>query len=207
MGEIKQKQKTKLLFKLNDGSEKEVESNIKSLDHDRIYLNITDEALEQAEYLQEGEEITAKIFTPLGVKVFDAIVINSPLEDDFVIEYAEQATNVQRREYTRVDFDTKVIIERKEAHNIVTQTLDISGGGLRFLYKGEFLPNEKVHVMLYLPYQLRSIQADAVILKKGHVPKNEHIVLFTKIDEPERDKIIKQCFEIQRKKLLNTDEE
>lgn len=197
MGEIREDQKAKLYFKTADDSEKEVECFIKDVKSDRISLTFPEHMMEYAQYLTEGEELPVRIFTPYGIKVFETIVLNSPLESDFVIEYVDNYIQIQRREYSRILLETKVIIEREDHENVITQTLDISGGSLRFYYEGDFLPREKVGCLLYLPMQIRSIQAQGIIVKNHHLPKNEHVVFFTKIDERDRDKIVQKTFEVE----------
>lgn len=200
MGEIRKGQKVKLHFKAADNSDKETDCFIKEIYSDRLFLTISQDILENIQHLEEGNELSVKIFTPIGVKVFDTIILNSPLEPDFVIEYIEDSPQIQRREYTRVELELKVIIEREGRDNLVTHTIDISGGGLRFFSQVDFEPNESVRVLLYLPFSIRSIKAQAIIVKNEHLSKNEYVLLFTKIDERERDKIVKQCFETQAEK-------
>lgn len=200
MGEIREGQKAKLLYRLIDDSQREVDCFIKEIHSDRLSLEYPDEVIDYLEYFSEGEELLVKIFTPSGVKVFDAVVINSPLERDFVIEYVEGPIKIQRREYIRIEAETKVIIEREDADNIVTQTTDIGGGGIRFSYGGSFFPNENVGCLLYLPLQVYSVKAKGVIIKPLHLTVNEHVLQFTEIDERDRDRIIKKCFELQSAK-------
>lgn len=207
MGEVRKGQKVKLRFRTVDNSEKELDCFIKEVQSDRLFLTVPENFLNYIQYLDEGEELSARIFTPIGVKVFDAIVLNSPLETDFVIEYIEDSLQIQRREFTRVELETKVIIKREDKDNIVTHTIDISGGGLRFYSEAKFEPDEKVGVLLYLPYAIRSIQAEASIVENKYIPENHYVLVFTKIDENERDKIIKQCFDTQAAKYSQYNEE
>ena len=197
MGEIRKGQKVKLCFTTVDNSDKEVDCFIKEIYSDRLFLTISQKISDYSQYLEEGNELAVRIFTPIGVKVFDTIILNSPLESDFVIEYIEDSPQIQRREYTRVELKTKVIIEREDKDNLVTHTIDISGGGLRFFSQESFEPEESVGVLLYLPFSIRSIQAQAIIVKNEYLQENQYVLLFTKIEERERDKIVKQCFEVQ----------
>lgn len=197
MSEIKENQQVKLSFKTADGSEKDLDCSIKNIYKDRLSLNFPKEIIYYKDYLQEGDEVRAEIYTPTGIKMFEAIILNSPLEYDFVIEFVENFIEIQRRKYLRADLKTKVIIERPEKGNIVTSTLDIGGGGIRFLYEGVFEEKEKVNCLLYLPMYLNSIKASGIIIQDKHLEKNEHVMVFTKIDEKERDKIIKKCLELQ----------
>lgn len=206
MGEIREGQKAKLSFKMADNSEKEFDCFIKEIQKDRLSLDFSQEILSYAQYLEEGTELPVKIFTPSGIKLFDSIILNSPLESEFTIEYTENSIQIQRRAYTRVDLKTKVIIERTERTNVVTHTIDISGGGLRFFYEGDFEPKERVKFLLYLPFEAHSVQAEGIIINNEHLQKNEHILYFTEIKERERDRIIKKCFEIEAGKYSNIKE-
>ena len=204
MGEIREGQKIKLSIKVADNSEKEFDCLIKEVFKDRLSLKFSDEIFDYTDFLEEGVELPVKIFTPSGVKVFDTIILNSPLEEDFVIEYVESTTQIQRRDYTRVSLGTKVIIEREDFENIVTHTIDISGGGLRIFYNGSFYPEEYVNILLYLPLETHSIKAKGTIIQNEYIPEHEHVLFFTEIDERERDKIVKKCFEIQTAKIEET---
>lgn len=196
MGEIREGQKTKLLFKSAGGSEKELECSIRKIYTDRISLNFSKEEVKQyIDYLQEGDEVNVKIFTPSGIKMFDAIILNSPLEHEFIIEFVEDYIEIQRRKYLRMKLNTKVMIERDKS-NVVTHTCDIGGGGLRFFYEGSFEHKETVNCRLFLP-DMPSIPIQGIIVKDDRFKENEHVLVFTKIGENERDKIIKKCFEMQ----------
>lgn len=197
MSELNENQAIKLFFKVADGSETSLECTVKHVYKDRVSLNFPPETMYYVDFLQEGDEVEVKIFTPLGIKMFNAIILNSPLEYDFVIEFVENFIEIQRRKYLRADLETKIIIERAENQNIVTHTIDIGGGGIRFFYEGVFKHNETVQCMLYLPMYLNSIKATGIIMREGVQKENEHVLVFTKIEEPERDKIIKKCLELQ----------
>lgn len=197
MGEIREDQKVKLYFRAIDDSEKEFDCFIKKVQKDRLSLSFPNELLDYAQYLEEGSELPVKIFTPSGVKAFETIVINSPLEYDFVIEFVEDHLEIQRREYLRVDLEAKLILESQKFGVIVTNTLDISGGGLRFVSDRPFVPQDKVKIMLYLPFQQSSVKAEGEIIDCGHLPENQFVMLFSEIEEKERDRIIKQCFDAQ----------
>lgn len=195
MGEIQENQQTKLFFKLADSSEKELNCTIKKIYSDRISLNFPEDVNDYLDYLQEGDEISVKIFTPTGIKAFDAVILNSPIENDFVIEFVEDYLEIQRRMYLRMEFNAKVLIERGKT-NIVTHTLDIGGGGIRFFYEGSLDDKETVNCHLFLP-MLPTINAQGIIIKDPRLNENEYVMVFTNIEEKNRDKIIKKCFELQ----------
>lgn len=202
MKDISQNQKATLTFKLDDNTRKEVNCIIKEVQNDRISLVFPEDMMVYADYFSESAEMPVKIYTPSGLKTFETIIINSPLEDDFVIEFSEDIVDIQRRAYPRASLDTKIIIERNERDNIVTKTLDIGGGGIRFSCNGNLYPNEEIGILLYLPFHIHSTKAKGIILQKEYLPNDECVLVFTKIADQDRNKIIKNCTE-NRTKLLN----
>ncbi len=196
MSNIKEGQKVKLYVNTVDGHEKELNCLIKAVYPDRLSLEISKEIFEQSQYLDEGNEVPVKIFTPIGILVFNAVILNSPYEQEFVIEYIENATQIQRREYVRVPFVMKILIEMENKSKIVTRTIDISGGGIKFFYEGDLISGEVLKVTLYLPEE-RSVQAKGIIVENNRISQNEYVLSFIEIEEKERDRIIKQCFDVQ----------
>lgn len=196
MSEIREGQKVKVFVDTAEGSRKEFDCSIKDVHIDRLSLNFPDEILDYSEYVEECSEVFVKIFTPVGIKIFDAVVLDSPVEGNFVIEYVENTVEIQRREYVRTQMELKVLVERTGQKGAIAYTLDVSGGGLKFKLDEDFEPNESVKLTIYMPND-RSIQARGVMIQNPYIPKYEHVLSFAEIDENDRDRIIKKCFEVQ----------
>lgn len=192
MGEIRKGQKVKLFVQNLD---KEFDCFIKEVYDDRISLDYPQDIIEYSDYFEEGEDIPVKIFTPLGVKSFSAAILDAPYEENFTIEYVESTNDLQRREYVRVPFSVKVFVETQDKKNIIAYTLDISGGGLKF-FSEEEIESQEVKITIYMPDD-RSLHAKGTIIHNQFIPVNEHVLSFTEIDEKDRDRIIKKCFELQ----------
>lgn len=192
---IRENQLVKLFFKAAEGSEKELNCSIKKIYKDRIALIPPEETIDYVDYLQEGDDVSVKIFTPAGIKAYDAIVLNSPLENEFVIEFVEDYIEIQRRKYLRMDYEAKVLIQVGFT-KVVTQTIDIGGGGIRFASETPFEPNQTVTCHLFLP-EVPVIQAQGIIIKEKHLKENEYVIFFTKISEIDRTKILQKCFALQ----------
>lgn len=192
---IRENQLVKLFFKDAEGSEKELNCSIKRIYKDRIALIPPEETIDYVDYLEEGDDVSVKIFTPAGIKAYDAIVLNSPLENEFVIEFVENYIEIQRRKYLRMDYEAKVLVQVGFT-KVVTQTIDIGGGGIRFASETPFEPNQTVTCHLFLP-DYPTIQAQGIIIKEKHLKENEYVIFFTKISENDRTKILQKCFALQ----------
>jgi len=204
MSEIREDQIAKLSLKMPDNSYKEMECLVKDIYKDRLSLTFPKEMMPYLRHLQEGEEIPISIFTPSGIRMFNSMILDSPVEEEFVVEYDENNIQVQRREYTRAKLKTKFIVERLDDENIVTHTIDIGGGGVRFFYEGTFKPKELGNCRLYLPFILASVKAQGQIIEKPYLENGVHVILFNQICESERAKIIKKCFEVEANSYKDT---
>lgn len=195
MSDISVNQKAKIFFDGENGIEMELDCIVKEIYEDRLVLDYPSDAETLKKYFEEGTPIDVKIFTPSGLMVFESIVINSPDEGDFVIEYVEDAVVVQRRNYSRSPLKTKLTLElSKEV--FIASTIDISGGGIKFCCKEDLEPEQIVKGKLYLRNFDTPAVFEAVILDNPSLQPDEYTLAFTKIDEKERDKIIKTCFAI-----------
>lgn len=202
MGVIKENQQAKLYFKGAKGSVHEISCSLKKIYKDRISLDIPEDIEKYTAYLQEGDDVSVNIYTPTGINMYDAIIIDSPSEGDFTIEFVEEyIKEVQRRKHLRVSFRTKVILLREKG-NIITYTSDIGGGGIRFHCEKRIKNGHIIDCMIYLPPQLHSIKARGVVLKDEYLQENEYVLTFTKIDEFDREKIIKKTVELSADNLV-----
>ncbi len=195
MKDLRKNQTTKIFFDAND-NEIVLDCTIKEMFPDRLVLNFPIEAEAMTQYLQEGEPIDVKIFTPLGVKVFESMVIEAPANEEIIIEFVENAVHIQRREYARSLLRTKLTLEiSRELY--IASTIDISGGGIKFECKDELAPDQVIKGRLYLKNVDKPVVFDGVILDNPSLSPDEYALAFTNIDEKERDKVIKACFEIE----------
>lgn len=129
--------------------------------------------------------------------IFDSIVFDSPFDGQFVIEFSENHQVIQRRKYLRMPYITDFFLEREEG-NIKTSTVDVSGGGVRFLTEFPLKAEQCYKAQLRLAPFEPLIKAQGVILKKNFYKQNEYVMEFMEIEEKDRDKIIQKCIKIEQ---------
>ena len=196
MTAIKRGLKVQIEFESGFGKKSRIDCYILDYEDDRIELMYPASKEEFIPYLSEGTELKAFIYTFGGIQVLDSIVLNSPLED-FTIEYHEDTQIIQRRKYLRVPLITELFITLPEG-NKKSETLDVSGGGIRFAF-GETLENQKVYNgSLRLEKYEPLIFFTGIVSKKSFFKPDEYVIEFTEIDENSREKIIKKCVEVDR---------
>lgn len=175
-----------------------LETYIVEPDSDRLTLSFPDSKREFAPYLREGTEIKAFVYTFTGIVIVDSIVYDSPFDGQFVIDFNENQRVIQRRKYIRTPFIMDFFIQR-EGGNIKTDTVDISGGGIRFTTETPLKINDICRVQLRLNSYEPMIKAEGIILKKHFYKPNEYALEFTIINENDRNKIIQKCLQLEKK--------
>ena len=165
-------------------------------DSDRLTLSFPDSKREFAPYLREGTEIKAFIYTFTGIMIVNSIIYDSPFDGKFIIEFNEQHQIIQRRKYLRMPYITDFFIQREEG-NIKANSVDIGGGGVRFITDYQLKAGQNYKIQLRLTPFEPMIKAEGIILKKNFYKSNEYVLEFMKIDEKERDKIVKKCLQIE----------
>lgn len=198
--------KARLMFNISKIRSADITCCIKWLEKDRIGLIFPDKAEEFIQYLHEGKELSVIAYTDSGIYNFESIVIDSPFNHDFVIEFPEERTKVQRRGYVRMPLKLELTLERSGI-KIKTETINISGGGVRFKIDKELNLGEIWRFNIYLPKWKEHAQGFGEVLYNTTHSKNAiSVIKFTDIQEVYRNKIIKMCFEeeINKLKLKNT---
>lgn len=200
MNELEIDQKVRLKLSLSSFRMESLVCNIKWFENDRMALVFPDDKKHLIRSFPVGKELEALIYTDSGIYVFDSVVINSPLEYDFVIDTPKEKERIQRRDYIRAPLTLKLILN-KEEKKIESTTINIGGGGIRFSINEELKPYEIWDFTLYLSNTIM-IKGKGVIIYSFLINDSIiSVIKFTDINETERNKIIKKCFEEEVKNL------
>lgn len=194
----------KVQVEVETGSRKTIiDCYILEPDSDRLTLSFPESKNEFAPYLSEGTEIKAFLYSFTGIMIFDSIVFDSVFDGKLVIEFSEKHQVIQRRKYVRMPYITDFFLERKSG-NIKTQTVDISGGGVRFLTDKLLASEQHFKAQLRLNNFEPMIKVEGHILKKNFYKTNEYVMEFAQIEEKDREKIIQKCRMIEFEQIKNS---
>lgn len=200
MKELQAGQLVKITFTIPFVSQESVTCTIKWFEEDRIGLVFPQEREDVIRELPEGKEVEAVVYSGSGIFVFDSIVLHSPLEHDFVIELPEEKKRIQRREYVRAPANLNITLERSGV-SFDTRTINIGGGGVRFFAREEFKTNDLWWFSMLLPGG-KEVQGYGKVLYTILQGRNmASVIVFTDINETERNRIIKLCFDEEVKHL------
>ncbi len=200
MKELEIGQKIRLKFNFSSLRSESIICVIKEIENDRVSLVFPEEDQHLIKNLPEGKELEAVIYTDSGIFAFDSVVINSPLEHDFIIELPDEKNHIQRRDYIRVPLNVDLIL-KNNVTEIRTRTINIGGGGIRFLVKQELKTNDIWDFILYLPDETTAKGKGIVLYSIMQGKTIVSVIKFVDISETYRNKIIKKCFEEEVKNL------
>ena len=200
MIELENGQIVKLNFNIPSKNDINITCTVKGFENDRINLIFPKERNEFLKDLPEGKEIEAIVYTNSGIFVFDSIIINSPLEHDFVIELPEEKQKIQRREYIRTPINLKLALSRDDIQ-YETKTINVGGGGIRFISQEKLNVNSLWRLSLLLP-DGKALKGLGKILYTFLQGRNiVSVIVFTDISETERNRLIKLCFDEEIKNV------
>ena len=156
-----------------------------------------------------GDQISAYFVSEGGVKNFFHSEVLGFREEVIrlvliKLPEPESITRVQRRNYLRVPAELEIAVKLQNRLQIVGMTDDVSGGGLSFICDGHFplKAKESISCWLLLTYKLGTIDhmpfvAEVVRVKPLESGKQLVMCSFLEIQEHERQKVIRYCFERQ----------
>ena len=85
-------------------------SYIKNFSDDRLFLVFSEANAKYEQYLTEGKEVRLSIYTPIGIFLTTAIILNSANNCEFDVEIEHEPKRIQRRRYVRADGFYRMIL-------------------------------------------------------------------------------------------------
>lgn len=204
MKTLKIGQKVQIEFKGPNSENIQIICSISQIFEDRLILSYPKELTNFFEYLPEGTEINAYIYTDSNIQAVDSIVLTAPYDNEFEIEYSEDYRTIQRRAYIRENVECRVILQNEEmtANGI---SKDLGGGGCRFTTNDNLELETYMEIWINLEDKLQSAKAIGKVSKKAHYQPNEYLIEFSEISENDRNRIIKKCITYQVSQMRNND--
>ncbi len=171
---------------------------------DTLILDTTTLDAKYLPLLYEGRELRVFAYGFFGINILESIVMTAPFDGHLEVEIPQTYKNIQRRQYVRANLSTVMLLFERDdldrENGIKTQTQDIGGNGIRFICHKKLEFEHKYNMVLYLSQnQIVTAECSVTIIKNPQ--KGEYVIEFTKIDENQRDKIIRTCLGIQSRML------
>ena len=197
MKKVKIGQKVRVGIETKDGQILQLYTRISDIDFDRITLEYTPDKDKFAQFLYEGADIRLSVYTRSGILLMHSIVIEPPENNKFIVEFSSRIKKIQRRSQVRVKVHYRLVLNQIGT-TFTALTEDISGNGVKFISDAYIHPSE-IDGKLFIPEFKEPIKFTGSIVLTKRFARNEYLVLFNKIEEDDRKKIIKKCFELSVK--------
>ena len=190
MNLLSKEQKIALIFQKGDNLI-EIICTIEKIYDDRLELALPQYFMRYIDSLQVNSRVTAKVFTKLGTIDFNSVIIKSPLEDEFVIEFDYNAIKLTAGEDIPVVAAVEPIFIQKDNDNISTKTLHLSTEYIKFASsKYKFSINDVIDATLNLPEDYGIIKFKAIISEIDDVFDDEYKATFSTITEIDRQNLL-----------------
>lgn len=181
--------KITLLFQKNTNVV-EMVCSIDKVYSDRLEISLPQYFMRYIEFLQVGQELTAKIFTKLGTIDFNTIVITSPLEDFFSIELDYNALKLTPGEEIPVVHAVEKLEVKKDEKTFTLETIELSTDYFKFVSEEPFNLEDILDCSLILPEDYGIINFRATVSEINPTYTNEYTARFSTMSEEERQALL-----------------
>ncbi|MEK3881478.1 flagellar brake domain-containing protein [Paenibacillus sp. PL2-23] len=157
-----------------------------------------------------GDELSVYFVSGEGVKHYFDSHVTGFMEDGLIRLVKimkpdpERMTKVQRRSFLRMPATLDLAVKLSNLERFVCQTDDVGGGGISFICDPQWniKQGSTLECWLLLPYKNGSLehapfQAEVVRINELETGRKQIMSKFVAINDTERGKIIRYCFEKQ----------
>jgi len=188
----------------------EYKSRIADVQEDSFLIEIPiNEKTGRFKRLFLGDELSVYFLSGDGVKnFFDAHVLGFKEDGVRLIKILkpepDRITKIQRRSFLRVAVELEIAVKMSNYERFVCRTDDLGGGGISFICDGKWpvQTEQSLECWLLLPFKNGLIDhasftaeiVRVIVLESG---RKQVMIKYTMINDSERQKIIRFCFEKQ----------
>ena len=178
------------LFLIKNSNIVEISCFVEKVYDDRIDLELPQYFMRYIDLLQEGSEMTAKVFTKFGTIDFNTIVISTPLEETFSVELDYNSVRLTpSNEFPGIKILETLELTRDDETFIVT-TLEISAENVKFNSDIPFKLEDTVNGIINLGTDYGIINFKAMISEIDAVFDNEYTAKFLTMSEEDRQTLL-----------------
>ena len=186
---ISEGQKLSISFQ-KDNNFVEIVCTILNVLEDRLIIDLPQYFMRYIEYLDVGKKLTVKIFSKIGTIDFNTIVISSPLEDDFAIEFDEDAIKLTEGEEIPVISDILPLKIKKGDYECTVKTFEISTEYLKFYSNRPFELEDTFDCSLILANDYGTIKFVAKVTNIDEIYNNEYTISYSRMSEYDRQTLL-----------------
>src|SRR5574344_618315 len=190
-------QKTQIIFEAID-KVIEMDCYIEKIYYDRIALALPKAFSRYSDYLKVSKEIKIMVFSHAGIVSFDSIIITSPMENEFTVEYDPDSVKIQNaRKSPRYPVSCELTIFRPLVGNIDTRLIDISARGVRFYSDFPLDAGTEFDCRVTLSEKAGKILFKGKVLDNKGLPTGVYRMIIDKIAYKDKQILLDYCNNFQ----------
>lgn len=187
---IKSGQKISIYFQKGENLV-EISCLITKAYEDRIVVELPQYFMRYIEFLNVGQRLTVKVFSKIGTVDFNTIIISSPLEDDFMIEYDRNAIKLTpTSEIPSVEAIESLNIKLPDSNILREKTFVLSTEYIKFYSDHSFKVNDTFEGELILPKNYGIINFTGTVTEVDPVYDNEFTASYSNMIEEDRQALL-----------------
>ncbi len=168
----------------------EMTAKIAEIYDDRVVIDLPSYFMRYIEYLDVGRRLTIKAFSKVGTVDFNAIVISSPLEEEFSVELDYNAMKMTPNEEIPAIKAVETLQITKGESFINAKTFEISTDYLKFYSDKSFELEENFNCVLILPKDYGTISFVGTITEIDEIYTNEYTISYSNLNEYDRQNLL-----------------
>lgn len=177
----------------SEGKLIEIIGSINKILNDRLFINLPPYFMRYINYFDVGEDLTIKVFTKIGTIDFNTIVISSPLEDEFAVEYDPNAVKFTASEEIPV-ISAILSLQIQEGQGAeefyTTRTIEVASEYLKLYSDKKYQLEDTFDCKLILPKNYGTISFRATVTDIDSVYENEYTVSYSLMNEYDRQSLL-----------------
>ncbi len=168
----------------------EILATIVEIFDDRLDIELPQYFMRYIEYLDVGKHLTIKVFSKLGTVDFNTVVISSPLEDKFTVEFDYNSLKLTPGEELPVIDAIENLRIIKGEDSFIVKTIQISTEYIKLYSDEPLVQEENFKCELILPEDYGTISFKATVTAKDTVYDNEYTISFYGMNEYDRQTLL-----------------
>ncbi len=168
----------------------EITAQIAEIYDDRVVIDLPSYFMRYIEFLEVGRRLTIKVFSKVGTIDFNAIVITSPLEENFSVELDYNAMKMTPGEEIPEIKAVETLQITQNENICYAKTFEISTEYLKFYSDRPFKVDDSFSCKLILPKDYGTISFNGTVTEIDEIYTNEYKIIYSNLNEYDRQNLL-----------------
>ena len=168
----------------------EIIGTVSEVLEDRLRIELPPYFMRYIEFLDAGRQLTIKVFSKIGTIDFNTVVISSPLEENFEIEFDTNSLKLTPGEELSVINAVETLKVTANEVTFTTKTFELSTEYFKFYSDIKMNPDDNINCELILSENYGTISYKATIVEVDTVYDNEYKASYYSMSEQDRETLL-----------------